>query len=128
MPDESVLAAVFEHSSYDLRQVLDRRFCHGPCAVKRATFCTKSLLSELHAMQKPLGGVVGVIFALILETVLFMARANMQTNAGMKYEHLWDPEGAKKKKQKPTPAGTPFTTQPKSKKVDTTGTDTKKDQ
>lgn len=50
---------------------------------------------------------------MMLETVLFMARANMQTNDGLKYEHLFDPERARKKKLKPTPAGTPFTTQPK---------------
>lgn len=79
-------------------------------------------------MQKPLGGVVGVIIALIFETILFMARANMQTNAGMKYEYLFDPERAKQKKQKPTPAGCPFTTLPKQSRQDAPAVDFKKDQ
>ena len=87
-----------------------------------------NLVTWMMCVQKPLGGVVGVIVALILETVLFMARANMQTNTGIKYEHLWDPERAKKKKQKPTPAGTPFTTQPKKDRKHAIEVDSKKDQ
>jgi hypothetical protein len=79
-------------------------------------------------VQKPLGGVVGVVVALVLETVLFMARANMQTNEGIKYEHLWDPERAKKKKMKPQPAGVPFTTQPKRSENTTCSVETKKHQ
>ena len=71
---------------------------------------------------------MGVIIALILETVLFIARANMQTNAGAKYEHLWDPERAKQKKQPPVPAGTPFTTQPKKNRKHAVEEGSKKDQ
>jgi hypothetical protein len=66
-------------------------------------------------MQKYLGGVVGVIIALVFETVLFIARASMQTNAGMKYTHLLDPKKAKLQAQPATPAGKPFTTQPSGK-------------
>ena len=86
----------------------------------------RAMVTVVVSMQKPLGGVVGVIIALILETVLFMARANMQTNAGIKYEHLWDPERAKRKKQKPTPTGTPFTTQPKKNRNGAVEVDSKK--
>lgn len=44
-------------------------------------------------VQKYLGGIVGLIIALVLETFLFMARSTMadSANLGKKYLHLVDP-------------------------------------
>lgn len=63
-------------------------------------------------MQKPLGGVVGLIVALVFETVLFIVRANMSSESGKKYMHLLDPKRAKLDAEPATPAGDAFTTMP----------------
>eukprot|EP00892_Ulva_mutabilis_P010704 jgi/Ulvmu1/8005/UM004_0241.1 len=69
-------------------------------------------LSTQNPLMKPLGGVVGLIIALVFETTLFIVRANMASEGGMKYMHLLDPKRAKLAAAEPTPAGEAFTTMP----------------
>ena len=63
-------------------------------------------------MQKHLGGILGLILALILETVLFISRANLTPGLGTKYEALLDPKRHEQKRQKATPSGDAFQTMP----------------
>lgn len=63
-------------------------------------------------LQKPLGGVVGIMVALVFETTLFIVRANMSPDGGKKYMHLLDPKAAALAAMPPTPAGDPFMTMP----------------
>lgn len=71
-------------------------------------------------MQKPLGGVVGIMVALVFETTLFIVRANMAPDGGKKYMHLLDPKAAALAAAPATPAGEAFTTKPAPKTADAT--------
>lgn len=70
-------------------------------------------------MQEQLCGVVGLILALILETALYISRANLTAGLGAKYEPLLDPKRHALKQQKPQPVeGDSFQTVPGQKPED----------
>ena len=54
-------------------------------------------------VQKHLAGIVGLVAALVLETVLFITRASILPGYGAKYEALTDPAKYASKRKGPTP-------------------------
>ncbi len=55
-------------------------------------------------MQEPLGGVLGIIVALVFETVLFIARSSMKAGGGQKYQRYLDPDKFEHMQAGSTPA------------------------
>jgi hypothetical protein len=73
------------------------------------------MLHNTTDMQKHLGGIVGLVLALVLETVLFISRANLASTSGLgtKYAALLDPVKHAKQQEPPTPiAGQAFQSVP----------------
>ena len=61
------------------------------------------LMSGAECVQKHLAGIVGLVAALVLETVLFITRASILPGYGAKYEALTDPAKYANKQQGPKP-------------------------
>jgi hypothetical protein len=72
-----------------------------------------------------MGGVVGLVLALILETVLFISRTSLTPGLGKKYEAFQDPKRYAQKKQKAVPVpGEAFRTIPGRAEITRTVTST----
>lgn len=70
-------------------------------------------LHGVHALQAQMCGVAGLVIALVLETLLFIARASGSPGLGAKYEALVDPKRWAQKQQPARPVeGTAFQTVP----------------